>query len=209
MPNEAATGGHPGPAKADAFVFLGPQAAKGRTHEDPPGRAPRRSRARAPGQPPSSPSPRPPTARPQTGRRSPAGRVRPGGWGELCRHLDAQVAPPPLVRRDLGPPARADLSRRRDPVGVPPRWERGPRPEQPDTHLIGSASRPAGAQRATAGPRARPARLHPHSAGRRAGNSLDSTTEAEDGTSSPAPDRPAGIGAPSANLIRAQPRRAP
>jgi hypothetical protein len=74
-----------------------------------------REAARAPAQPPSSPAPAP-TAQPQTDRRSPAARRRPAGWGELCLHLDAQVAPPPS--RAGAPPACA--SRRIPPTSV--RW---------------------------------------------------------------------------------------
>jgi hypothetical protein len=67
--------------------------------------------AERPGRPPNHPRhPAPaPTAQPQTDRRSLAACMR-LGWGELCLHLDSQIAQP-LVRRKLGPRARAGQSR--------------------------------------------------------------------------------------------------
>jgi hypothetical protein len=62
-------------------------------------RAPSHEAGGAPAHQPSTPSPGPPSAQPHTGRRSPAARVRPAErW-------------PRLVRRELGPLARAGLSR--------------------------------------------------------------------------------------------------
>jgi hypothetical protein len=66
---QGATDGHQGPAKADAFVLLRPQAAKGRTHEDPP----RPSAGRR--------APRPPVSRYAAWCSSPRKVERVGPWG--------------------------------------------------------------------------------------------------------------------------------
>jgi hypothetical protein len=102
----------PGPAKADAFDLLGPQAAKERTHEAPPQPGAPAQPARAPAQPPSSPSPCPDRA---TANLPPKpGRPRtPGGVGRLMPQPPSRRTsrPTPLGRRELGPLARAGVPR--------------------------------------------------------------------------------------------------
>jgi hypothetical protein len=77
-----------GPAETDAFVVLRPQAQKNKRMRIP---RPGPPAQRRPGRPLNHPphQPRAPTAQPQTGRRSPAARMDPAGWGDLCLHLDA------------------------------------------------------------------------------------------------------------------------
>jgi hypothetical protein len=71
---------------------------------------------RAPVRPPSSPAPAP-TARPPTRRRSPAAHVR-RGVGRVMPPSRRKSRPTPLVRRELGPRARAGVSRRQRAVAV-------------------------------------------------------------------------------------------